>query len=106
MILFKFFAKLKAKNASWKEKEIGALLSKNETILDYGCGDLMFARKLRESNKTLKITGVDVVSAPRIKGIKFIKYSGEKLPFKDNSFDTVVSVYVFHHCIIAEDAFK
>lgn len=105
MILFRYFAKLKSKNALWKEKEISKLLKKNEKILDYGCGDLMFARQLLSANKTLKITGVDVVSAPRVKNIKFIKYDGKKLPFKDNSFDTVVSVYVFHHCLNAEEAF-
>ncbi len=100
------FAKLKVKNATWKEKEISLLLKKNEKILDYGCGDLMFARKLRDTNKTLKITGVDVVSAPSIKGITFVKYDGKKLPFKNNTFDTVVSVYVFHHCKDAEKAFE
>jgi len=105
MVLFNSFKKLKAKNATWKEQAVSNLLSKNETILDYGCGDLLFAQELLKNNSSLKITGVDVVSAPKSRHIKFIKYKGDKLPFKENSFDTVISVYVFHHCKDAKIAF-
>lgn len=105
MILFNLFAKVKNKNALWKEKEISVLLKGREKILDYGCGDLLLARELKRTNKNLEITGVDVVSAPKVKDIKFVKYDGKRLPFKDKTFETIVSVYVFHHCVDAEEAF-
>lgn len=106
MIILDLFAKIKIKNALWKEKEISSLLSHGEKVLDYGCGDLMFAKSLKKKIKDLKITGVDVVDSPKVKDIPFIKYNGGKLPFKDGVFDTVVSVYVFHHCDNAEVAFR
>jgi glycerol-3-phosphate cytidylyltransferase len=106
MNIFNFFTEIKRKNALWKENEISSLLKNGETVLDFGCGDLLFASKLKEKNKSLKITGVDVVNSHSLKGIRFVKYKGDKLPFEDGTFDTVVSVYVFHHCINAEAAFK
>ncbi len=106
MIVLDLFEKIKIKNALWKEREISSLLTSGEKVLDYGCGDLMFAKSLKKKVKGLRITGVDVVDAPKIKDITFIKYNGGKLPFKNGSFDTVVSIYVFHHCNDAEVAFK
>lgn len=105
MRINKFFSNLKTTNGLWKVNEISSLLRNNEKILDYGCGDLIFASMLYAKNKSLKITGVDVVESRKLKNINFVKYDGGKIPFRDNSFDTVVSVYVFHHTKSAEDAF-
>lgn len=106
MLFLDYFKKLKAINVDWKEKEITPLLKNGEKILDFGCGDLLFARKLKKRNKSLKMTGVDVVNAHALKNISFVKYEGDKLPFENGTFDTVISVYVFHHCDDAELAFK
>lgn len=80
---------------------------KNETILDFGCGDLSLAKSLYKTNKRLKITGIDVVElAKASKNITFKKYDGKKIPYKNNTFDTVISVFVFHHCDSAEASFR
>lgn len=96
---------LKEQNMKWKVNLLSPYFKEGEKILDFGCGDLSFANELKKRNKDLKITGVDVVEFPeRIKNIRFIKYDGNTLPFKDKSFDTVISFYVFHHCPSVEKA--
>lgn len=70
-----------------------------QTVLDFGCGDLSFSKILKRINPKLSITGVDIVDfGVRPKDISFFCYDGHRLPFKDKSFDTVISFYVYHHC--------
>lgn len=86
-------------NTSWKVKAIAPYLHPGEKILDFGCGDLSLAIGLSKKISDLHLTGIDtekfLTSKP--KNIKAITYNGKKLPFADNAFDTVISVYVFHH---------
>lgn len=90
------------KNIDWKTNILLPHLGKSEKVLDFGCGDLSLAKSLKSISPSLQITGVDVVDFQNNqKDIKFVKYDGKKLPFKDNSLDVVISFYVFHHC---EDA--
>lgn len=100
------FTALKKKNLHWKKEIILPYLKNGESVLDFGCGDLFFASELKKNNKTLDITGVDVVDfSNHPKNVTFVIYDGIRLPFKDNAFDTVISFYVFHHCTSAEKAF-
>lgn len=86
-------------NTNYKLSFITPFFKKEERILDFGCGDLLLAKALFRNNPKLDITGVDVVDfGKRPKGIKFNKYDGEQLPFKSNSFDTVLAYHVLHHC--------
>lgn len=74
---------------------------KNPKILDLGCGTGISTRQLVGFGK---ITGCDpderMLRAARIhktpKGIFYIKGKGDKLPFKDNSFDVVTAFAAFH----------
>jgi ubiquinone/menaquinone biosynthesis C-methylase UbiE len=92
------------RNTSWKTDLLSNYINESTSVLDFGCGDLSLAESLKKKNKKLKITGIDVVDFSRnVPGITFIRYDGTKLPFKNNSFDTVISFYVFHHC---DDAMK
>lgn len=101
-----FCKKILNKNASWKIQVLLPYFKKKEKVLDFGCGDLTLSRNLKERNVNLDITGVDVIDLKeKQKKILYIKYSGGKLPFRENSFDTVFSVYVFHHCKDASACF-
>ena len=85
-------------NSSKKINIVSDFIQDKERVLDFGCGDLSFTNLLWKKNKSLDITAIDVVDfKKRVKGIKFVRYNGEKLPFPDNTFDTVISYYVLHH---------
>lgn len=95
-------------NSSKKVNKIALHLSnKKETVLDFGCGDLSFAKALKKVKPNLAITGVDVIDfRRRSRLVKFVHYDGKKLPFKNNSFDTVIAFHVLHHTTDAKKYFK
>lgn len=73
-------------------------LKDSTSILDFGCGDLLFARELKSRNPNFTVTGVDVVDfGVRYKEIGFETYNGLLLPYKNRTFDAVISWHVFHH---------
>lgn len=86
-------------NLNAKISNLKQYFTKKEKVLDFGAGDLSLDRALLKINPRLSITSVDVVDfGKRYTGIKFFQYKGNKLPFGDNAFDTVISYHVFHHC--------
>ncbi|MBI3925966.1 MAG: class I SAM-dependent methyltransferase [Armatimonadetes bacterium] len=44
-----------------------------------------------------EVTAIDVVDASEVPGYRPVVYHGRELPFPDDSFDTVVSMFVLHH---------
>lgn len=95
------------KNIGWKTKVLLPYFRKSENVLDFGCGDLSLSKSLKALVPSLEITGVDVVNFKNNQeNIKSVQYDGNKLPFMDDSFDTVISFYVFHHCDDARASFK
>lgn len=95
------------KSIDWKVKTLLPYFRKSEKVLDFGCGDLSLSKSLKVSLPKLEIIGIDIANFKNNQeNIKFIKYDGKKLPFKDNFFDTVISFYVFHHCSDAITSFS
>lgn len=89
---------MKLVNAQRKVYILKKYLRDGMSVLDFGCGDLLFAQELHQAMPALRITGVDVIDFEnRPKGIVYKKYDGKLLPFADKSFDTVISYHVFHH---------
>ncbi|MEM9206284.1 MAG: class I SAM-dependent methyltransferase [Pseudomonadota bacterium] len=74
-------------------------------LLDVACGTGRFLHAVKQALPRLHVTGVDM-SEPYVKAaqkhlkkwswVDFFIANGEQLPFEDNSFDVVSSVYMFH----------
>jgi ubiquinone/menaquinone biosynthesis C-methylase UbiE len=65
-------------------------------ILDIGCGNGMFARKLMSAKPGLQITGIEVTSQPNCL-IDCHQYDGNLVPFDDDAFDYAMLINVLHH---------
>lgn len=78
-----------------------------QSILDIGCGSGGLLIKIKSKYPNSKIVGVDpdpkILKIAQEKAIKnhlkidFQNAWAEKLPFKDHSFDVVISSLTFHH---------
>jgi len=79
-------------------------------VLDLGCGDGLFLKMLK--NKGIRGIGVDVsevaIEKAKIKGldVKKFDFATNKLPFPDNSFETVVLLDVLEHLYQPERVLK
>ena len=77
-------------------------LNSSSSVLDVGCAKGFFLYDLKKKIPKIKVAGVDISkyaikeSKKEIK--KFLKVcSADKLPFKDNSFDYVISINTIHN---------
>lgn len=72
-------------------------------ILDFGCGDGISCKLLKEAFPKSEIVGVDVseesikTAKEKICGCEFFLYDGFELPFEKGEFDLIFSSCVFHH---------
>ncbi len=74
------------------------------SVLDLGAGRCLIGKEI-EKNTSSKVTSVDVMDLNET-NLKLTLYDGKTLPFKDNSFDTVLIAYVLHHCDDPESVLK
>jgi ubiquinone/menaquinone biosynthesis C-methylase UbiE len=83
-----------------------AQLKSDDNVLDFGCGTGTLLQLLREKYPDAECSGVDndprmlQVAEEKLWGIpkvQLVEYAGYSLPFTDNSFNAVVSTWVFHH---------
>jgi len=95
MKFWKLFKKLYERAAEKMVFEMEGFIKEKEKILDLGCGSGILAKKLKEKLK-VEILGIDVTDK-RIEKIPFQKFDGKKIPFKENSFETILISFVLHH---------
>lgn len=79
-------------------KIVSSLKQTPKNILDVGCGTGYFTHSLKRMYPSAKVHGVDIsdtalsIGKKKYKDIIFVKADTEvKLPFKDNTFDLVIS---------------
>jgi SAM-dependent methyltransferase len=65
-------------------------------VLDVGCGDGCIDAALKQRRDDLHIEGVDVLVRPTAL-IPVQPFDGQRLPFADSSWDTVMMSDVLHH---------
>ena len=75
----------------------------NLSILDLGCGTGQLLLELKNKFTKAKLFGLDnnesmlKVAKSKLKNVKLIKSSSDKIPLKNNSIDYVISTEAFHH---------
>lgn len=84
-----------------------ANLESGFNVLDFGCGTGDLALRAKKSNLEAKVTGIDIdqgaLGTARRKSldfglcILFDYYEGDILPYDVDTFDRVLSGFVFHH---------
>lgn len=79
-------------------RQIARTLTQNSKVLDIGCGDGTIDALLQQERPDLAIQGVDVLLRPATK-IPVRLFDGEKLPFAEKEFDTVMFIDVLHHTV-------
>lgn len=66
------------------------------SVLDVGAGRGLIAKLLRDRDG-LPVTAVDINPLREV-SVPYALFDGVRLPFRDNEFDTLMLVYVLHHC--------
>ena len=85
---------LKSRAKSLGEKIIPHL-QQDELILDIGSANCTVAESLIKQN--LKVFPLDIRDYSIVDTLSPIIYDGERMPFKDNQFDTSLILFVLHH---------
>lgn len=102
------FVSLLGFTTSERKRILGMLdLKPGENVLDVGCGTGTLALLASQYFPIKEVTGVDPdvesIAIARDKAhkekiaVEFVSLENQKLPFKDNHFDAIVSTLAFHH---------
>ncbi len=77
------------------------IIPENSQVLEVGCGDGSAGREISDRLKTINYTGVDLSSEmwQNRQDLHLIPASADKLPFNNNSFDVVLSMFVIEHLV-------
>jgi 2-polyprenyl-3-methyl-5-hydroxy-6-metoxy-1,4-benzoquinol methylase len=86
-------------------KRLNTLLRDSKSVLDVGCGNGIISEELMKKRNGLNIIGIEVINIKNSK-IPTKIFDGEKIPFKDNSFDAVTAIDVLHHAKDLEKLFN
>ncbi len=77
-------------------KNLARFLPEKGKVLDVGCDDGRVGKRLMQKIPGLKFYGIDIQDNRKSLIPRKI-YNGKKIPYPDNSFDSVITVDVLHH---------
>jgi ubiquinone/menaquinone biosynthesis C-methylase UbiE len=77
---------------------LAALLPKDATVLDVGCGDGLLASLIMQKRPDVIIKGVDILGRSQTQ-IPVEWFDGEVIPYGDRSFEVTMFVDVLHHTL-------
>lgn len=72
----------------------------NKNILDIGCGNCSFVKKLHKLYQCNNYYGLDIVKHPSCCNLKFLNYKlydGKKFPKYRNKFDIILCMHTLYH---------
>ena len=74
-------------------------------LLDYGCGKMPYRKYILDNSGVTEYIGLDLDVALDYGDVKpDVTWQGDKIPFPDNTFDTIFATEVFEHIHNLEDA--
>jgi ubiquinone/menaquinone biosynthesis C-methylase UbiE len=94
-LLKKIIYKFVRKRAEILYLSLEEFLKKEEIILDVGRGSCNIVEILEE--KDFNVVPLDIGDNSIVEGINPVVYGGEKMPFKENTFDKSMILAVLHH---------
>lgn len=82
------------------------MVSSNKLVLDVGCGDGLISEHLIK--KGFRVVGIDIavsgLKQAKYRGVSCVRCSAYHLPFKENSFDSVMMSEILEHLDTPENA--
>lgn len=73
--------------------------SSSSSLIDIGCGSGYLLGKIGEKFPEIKLSGFDIKEPSGDEKFNYVHGNIEKLPFEDNSFDTVVCCHTIEHLL-------
>ena len=70
-----------------------------ETVIDIGCGNGFMLSEISKKKPNKSLFGYDLKKPEGETAYEFIQGNVEKLPFEDNSFDTVICCHTVEHLL-------
>jgi demethylmenaquinone methyltransferase / 2-methoxy-6-polyprenyl-1,4-benzoquinol methylase len=95
------------KDSSWKKEMVASLGGKNKLILDLACGTGILSSFIRQKSVQSRIVGTDLTfeylkhAKSRQKYLLLTNSLAEFLPYKNDSFDVILSSYLAKYCNIS-----
>jgi len=77
-------------------RQLADVIPVNRSLLDVGCGNGRLASLLLERRPDLQLRGVDVIPAAT-SHLPVAIFDGERLPYPDAAFDSVMLIDTLHH---------
>jgi SAM-dependent methyltransferase len=75
---------------------LSRLIPQGANVLDIGCGDGQLDHLILQIRSDIEIKGIDIVQRKK-SYIPVVLFDGEKVPYRDGSFDVALFVDVLHH---------
>ncbi len=92
------------KRADAMTQRVLPYLQNSKMIIDVGSGNCFIAKNLQQEGK--QVAAVDIKDQSLEPSVEVTVFDGQKLPFKDKSFDTGLLLTVMHHTPSPEKIFQ
>lgn len=86
--------------------DIIELLNDSKSFLDVGAFDGLLTKKIKEKKKNLELVKAIDAHVPKKTYFLVKKYDGQRIPYPDKSFDSVLLIDVIHHLENPEELLK